>query len=446
MGTIELGEIPAAADGRAEPTGSPRLDPRFVRRAAIGVLAGLCAVTLAGSAVPRTHGVRPVWSMSVAQAQSTTLSSDSVFVHRLANGSASVTAYDLATGAVRWQRGFDSTIGYLQAAEAAGLLLIPSEGQVVSVPSADDGTAFHAEFHRQTIAVSMATGAEVWRTAGEPYVVDGGTALFTEYTERADLARMRLVRLRDRGTVWSRDTPGVTNHAVLPIEHPDKVVTATDSGQIKIFAYATGALVSSARIRWSRTRPDEGYFNDLSGTADVLVVNRSRREAFDMSVYRTDTMAELWKAPDTNGYAFTCGSSLCLNDGSGLVAYDPRTGAHRWRLDGAANAFQVSPDRLLLGEGLDDGRNVLVDAESGRPVGEPVTGTLAWNDTRERSVVMLRSTVSPPGRTAVVRWDLATGRQHLLGTIAPMSGRPCSTAPGYLVCTRDDQYEVTAVM
>ncbi|MBM2621263.1 PQQ-binding-like beta-propeller repeat protein [Actinoplanes sp. LDG1-06] len=445
MSTIELGEISSARDG-PEPAGSPGFDRRLVRKVSFGLVAVLAVAGLAGSEVPEPRGVRPVWSVSIEQAQGTTLTRDGLFVHSSYGGSTTVTAYDLSTGAVRWRRGFDGTIGYLQAAESAGMLLVPTEGHVVQLPSVNDGSAFQAEFHRQTIAISTATGAELWRTAGEPYTVGGETALLTEYTDRADLARMRLIRLRDHSTVWSHDTPGVSNHTVIPYERPDKIVTATDAGQIRVYAYGTGMLVSSARVPWVKGSPDEGYFNDLSGNGEVLVVNRSRREVFEMSVYRTDTMTELWRSRDTNGYAFPCGSALCLNDGGGLVAHDPMTGARRWRLDGAVNAFQVSPDRLVLGEGLDDGRNLLVDAESGRPVGGPVNGTLAWNDPRERSVLLLRSTVSPPDRTAVVRWDLGTGEQTTIGTLGAMAGRPCSTVPGYLACTIGDRYEIIAVM
>ncbi len=446
MSTIELGEIPTASGGHPAPAGSPRFDRRLARQAGAGAVGVLCAVTLAGSVVPQPAGLRPLWNVSAAQIQSTALSRDGVFVHRSINGAAAVTAYDLATGAIRWERAFDNTIGYLQVAEAAGMLLIPAQGRVVELPSVNDGSAFHAEFHQLTIAVSMATGAELWRTAGEPFTADGETVLLTEYTQRADLARMRLVRLSDHTTIWSRDTPGVSNQTVVETDaRPDKIITASDDGDIKIYGYASGALVSAARIPWVESRPEEGYFNDLSGTGEVLVVNRSRAESFQMSVYLMSTMAELWRAADTSGYAFPCGSSLCLNDGRGVVAYDATSGSRRWRIDGVDNAWEVAPDRLIVGEGAEDGRQLLVDAATGRTVGEPAEGTVAWSDPRGRSIILLRSTQSPPDRTAVTRWDLRTGRQWVLGTIAPMPGRPCSAVAGYLTCARGDVYEVLAV-
>jgi hypothetical protein len=51
----------------------------------------------------------------------------------------------------------------------------------------------------------------------------------------------------------------------------------------------------------------------------------------------------------------------------------------------------------------------------------------------------------PYGRTMVIRWDLRDGSQHLLGAMASQTAQRCQTAPGYLVCSRDDRLQVTAV-
>ncbi|WP_250001923.1 PQQ-binding-like beta-propeller repeat protein [Actinoplanes sp. M2I2] len=446
MSTIELGEIPTADGDPPAPTGPVRLDRRLVRQVAVVLAAILCAVALTGSEVPRDRGVHPLWSVRIADAQGTALTGDAVFVYRIADGSTSFTAHDLATGAVRWRHTIDGAIGYVQPAETAGMLLIPTQARLVKLPSPNDGSAYQAEIHGETVALSAATGAELWRTTGEPYLVSGDTALLTEYDARAKPARMRLIRLSDRGTIWSRDTSGVDHQSVLPSgEQPEKIVTADDTGQIKIYAYASGALVSEGRIPWVYPRPEEGYFNDLSGTGDVLVVNRSQAETFDLSVYRIDTMTKLWQASDTDGGASGCGVALCINDGSGVAAYDPVTGARLWRAEGLANAWQLTRDRVVVSEGVDGGLMQLVDAATGRVVGEPVEGTLAWSETEQRSAIVLRSTRSPQDRTAVTRWDLTTGRQWLLGTVAAVGGPPCSVKPGYLACIHGDDYEINAL-
>ncbi|MBU2661953.1 PQQ-binding-like beta-propeller repeat protein [Actinoplanes bogorensis] len=449
MSTIELGELPPA-DEEPEHTGSFRWPRRHIRQAGAVLATVLCAATLAGSAVaPEPHGVRPLWSIELDDAQSTTLSRDRLFVHRSLNGRATVTAYDLATGTVIWQHAFDGTIGYLQAVDPAGVILVPSEAHVVTMSTSDDGSSYSTEFHRRTVAISMATGAELWRATGEPYSIGDDTVLLTEYTDRADLARMRLVRLSDRSTIWTRETPGVKNQTVLPTVHPERIVTATATGAIKIFSYASGKLITSATVPWSQGNPTEGYYNDLTGTGELLVVNRTRREKLDMSVYRLDTMTELWKMDGSgfNGFAFPCGATLCVSNSTGLEVYDPVTGARRWTLDGASNASMVSADRLMIGDSLGrpDGPNQLVDVATGTPVGEPLNGTLTWGDLKESSMLLLRTTVSPPDRTAVVRWDLETGRQRVLGAVDRIPDGACQTVPGYLACHSTGRFQVLAV-
>ena len=443
MSTIELGEIsPAADDGGPDQPGRRGFDRRLMRQVGLGAVAVLCA-GLTGSAVPGTRGVRPLWSMSVARSQSLALTGDSVFVQRTTGDRSSVTAYTLATGAVRWQRSFAGTIGYLQAVDQAGMLLVPADGRAVPLEPGDPDVG--PDFHRQTVAVSTATGAELWRTAGEPAVVTADTALMTEHEADGDVTRMRVIRLGDHRTVWGRAVPGARNQVVaMAGTRPDKVITATGRGEIRIFSYATGALVSSARIPWVTPRPEDGYFNDLTTSGGYLVVNRARSEIFEMSVYRMDTMAEVWRARDTNGYAFTCASSLCLNYGGGLVAHDPATGRVRWRLDDVTNAQPVGADRLLLDDGAEDGRQVLVDATTGTRIDE-ARGSTAWTSEPYSWVLLLRSTTSPADRTSITRWDLGTGRRSLLGSIDAMLGYRCQAVPGYLTCTRGDAFEVTAV-
>ncbi|WP_250027448.1 outer membrane protein assembly factor BamB family protein [Paractinoplanes maris] len=446
MSTIELGEIPTADGEQPAPASSVRLDRRLLRQVALALTVVLCAVGLTGSIVPRAHGIRPLWSVPLAEAQGTAISRDGLFVHRTTGTTTTITAYELATGAVRWRRNLDGAIGYVQSADQAGLLLIPVQAQLLTLPSADDGSAFQAEVHEKTVAISAATGAEVWRTTGEPYLITGDTALLTEYTSSAGLARMRLIRLSDQGTIWSHDTPGVRSQVAIPSDGPpENIVTATDTGEIKVFAYDSGALVTAARIPWVTPRPEEGFFNDLFGMSDVVVVNRSQANVFDMSVYRTGTMAELWKASDTDGYASPCGVLICINNTRGVEAYDPATGTRRWQVAGVTNAWSLSRDRVVLSDGTEEGSLRLVDAGTGRPVGEPAEGNLAWDEKQTGSAIVLRGTRSPAGRTAVTRWDLRTGHQWLLGTIAPVAGPPCSVRAPFLACIRGDSYEIVAL-
>ncbi|SNY10341.1 outer membrane protein assembly factor BamB family protein [Paractinoplanes atraurantiacus] len=424
MATIELGEISGRRPEQRRPLGRDRR----IAGAAVALL-GLFVV--AGSAVPGPHGVRPLWSVPAAGSQGMALTAETVYLHRADGLGSLISAYDLATGHIRWQRPLSGSVGYVQAAEEAGLLLIPAEA----------GRGGY-----RTIALSTATGDEVWRASGEPRTIGGDTALMADYTADGGLRQMRLVRLAGNSTLWQRDTPGVRNQIVaMSGDRPDSVVTATAGGEVRVYAYGTGALTAAGRIPMVDPRPEEGYFNDLVAFGGHLVVNRSRAGVFELSVYRLDTLRELWHAADTDGYAFSCGPSLCLSGAGGVVAHDPATGRVRWRLPGATNALTVGDGRLVLDDGSEEGEPVLVDAATGEPVGAPGRGSPVWSPDPGDSVLLLRSTVSPPGRTAVTRWELDTGRHVLLGTIERMPGYHCQSAARFLTCARGDVIEVSEV-
>ncbi|MEV4343440.1 PQQ-binding-like beta-propeller repeat protein [Actinoplanes sp. NPDC049596] len=427
MATIELGEISGKRPEHARPLGRDR-------RLAAAAITILVVGVVAGSAVPQPRGVRPLWSASAVGSQGLALTSERVYVHRTDGQDSLITAYDLGTGRQRWQRPLPGSVGYLQAAEEAGLLLIPAEIRREERPG------------YQTIALSMATGAELWRAPGEPHTIGAGTALMAEYRADGSLRTMRVVRLADNMTVWRRDPQGVRNQIVAQSGgRPDSVVTATAEGEVRVYDYTTGALRVSGRIPMVDPRPEDGYFNDLTAFGGHLIVNQSRAGVFDLTVYRMDTLRPAWNAGDTDGYAFECGPALCLSGAGGLVAHDLATGRVRWRLPGATNALAVGDDRLLLDDGSEEGEPVLVDAATGTPVGEPGRGTPVWSPEPAGTVLLLRSTVSPPGRTAVTHWETDTGRRVLLGTIDRLPGYHCQAAARYLICNRGDLVEVSEV-
>jgi outer membrane protein assembly factor BamB len=185
----------------------------------------------------------------------------------------------------------------------------------------------------------------------------------------------------------------------------------------------------------------------MSGGGGFLTVNRNQDNHAEVSVYRLDTLDELWRADNTYGYAFACGSAMCLNGQNGLVAYDPGTGRERWRLGTSANGWIAGPDRLIVEEAENGGENAalaIVDATTGKPVGESLRGQPVWTTTPGGQVLVLRSTGQPPNRTSVTRWDLRTGRTTLLGSLDLMAGQRCQAVPGYLACQRAHDYQVTA--
>ena len=432
MSTIELGEI-SSAPGAEQPT---EFDLRLIRQVALAVSLLLCLVGAAGSARPAPHGVRPLWSVPISESDGTTLGPDTLYLHQ----GSSLVAYDLATGAVRWRTAIDGTLGYAQLAEADGLLLLPADAQ-----TGRQGN-MSTQFSRSTVAIAARTGARLWTAPGEPMVVAGGTVLMADYTGSGTYARLRLIRLDNQRTIWQRDVAAVASVAFAMVEDtPVKVVTVDGDGQAEVLRFTDGTVTARARIDWARPQPDHGQFNDVAASGDHLVVNRNQQGRGELSVYRLDTLDPLWRADGTDGFAFPCGSGICLSNGSGLTSYDADDGRARWHVPGTGNGWSPTPDRVVVDEPGEAGQQYLIDAETGRRVGENSPGETVWNTEPDQALLVLKPTETPPERTSITRWDLATGRRDLLGAIDRIVVNRCQAVAHYLGCYQNDKYTITAV-
>ncbi|MCU7724603.1 PQQ-like beta-propeller repeat protein [Actinoplanes sp. KI2] len=430
MSTIELGEISSAPD--AEP--SAEFDLRLLRELALAFALLLCLIGATGSARPAPPGVRPLWSVPATDADGTTLGPDTLYLH---HGPA-LTAYDLATGAIRWQTTIADIVGYAQL--AGGLLLLPADPQTGHLGDV------YTQFSRSTVALAADTGARLWSAPGEPMIVAGGTVLMADYTDTASYARLRLIRLDDQRTVWQRDTPGVLSLSfAMAGGTPTEVITVTDAGQAEVLRFADGSVTASARIDWARQAPDQGQFNDVAASGDHLMVNRNEQGHAELTVYRLDTLAPLWRTDGTDGFAFPCGSGICFSNGLGLTSYDPDTGRVRWRVPGAGSGWSATAGRVVVDKPGEVGEQYLIDAETGARVGVDSPGETVWTTEPDEALLVLEPTVSTPQRTSITRWDLATGQRDLLGAIDRIVVNRCQAVARYLGCYQNAAYTITAV-
>jgi outer membrane protein assembly factor BamB len=415
MNTIELGEI----------SSTPAAEPDLLSWRRLGLAASvLLCLLCAASMRPGANVVRPLWSVPTTDNDSTTLGPDTLYLHR----GADLTAYDLATGAIRWRTTADDTLGYAQL--AGDLLLLPTEAQ----PG------------RTTVAIAAATGERLWTAPGEPMTVAGDTVLMADYTGAGTFARLRLIRLSDQATAWQRDTAGAISVAfTMAGAVPDRIVTVADDGQAEVLRFADGDVLARARISWARSQPEQGQFNDISAGGDHLVVNRNQRGHAELSVYRLDTLAPLWRADGTDGFAFPCGNGVCLCNAEGLISYDADTGAERWRIPGAGNGWSPAPDRVVVDHVGEAGEQYLVDSETGARVGRSSPGETVWKTEPDQALLVLKPTGTPAGRTSIARWNLATGRRDLLGSIDQITVNRCQAVARYLGCYQNAAYSVTAV-
>ncbi|GIF18779.1 outer membrane protein assembly factor BamB [Actinoplanes tereljensis] len=433
MTTIELGEIDSAPE--AEP--GTEFSHHLLRRAGVALALLLCLFGAAGSTRGSPPAVRPLWTVPTAEGDGTTFGTDAVYLQRVTAGEARISAYDLATGAVRWETKLDGTLGYTQLAEQAGLLLMSVD------PTMSDGSdgGRPGVVSQATTALDTRTGEVRWTAPGEPTMIDGRTALMIEYTTDRVYTRVRLIGLEPGAprAIWSRDTPGVESLAIAP----GKVIMVGPNGLINVLRFADGAQLAQARVRWDPVDEERGEFNNIAAAGDYLVVNRARQERSEMTVYRLDTLAEAWRITGTDrGYAFPCGTGICFNDGDNLTGYDPATGRMRWTQAGAGT-WTAGPDRVVIE--LAGNGQLMIDAETGRAVGATGEGATVWNAEPDEFLIVLRATQEPVGGTAVTRWDLATGRRDLLGAIPGLVVDRCQQLAHYLGCYQDNEFTVTAV-
>ena len=439
MRTIDLGEV---TRGTVVPVPGPRLDLRLARRFALAAMVLLTVLTATGSARPEPRGVRPLWTTPFRDGDALYTTDTMAYVGRTAAGGATLTAYDLATGKLRWTAPTGETVTNLTPAGAAGMLLIPDAFADVRRRLAD-GSNLVSVVITGTAGRDAGTGELLWRGPGEALEVDDATTLLGDHDDQGGVTRLRLVRLRDGGTIWTRETPGLQEWAISTIAgRPAELITATGRGELTILRYADGTLLRTGRVPWVTGQAEAGVYAVLTTTPGHLLVTRSLADGRVTTVYRLDDLAELWH---TGGDVADCGPVICVLDGITLNGRDPATGARRWHLPGIGGVSWAGDDRVLAASARQDGSYRVVDAATGRPVGDAVSGFGTWVGQPGRSVLLLRDTAETPPRSAVIRLDLATGAQFLMGAVRRTGQFGCAGVRAYLVCLNGRELDVTAV-
>ena len=418
MTLIDLGELAGAA---AEPVAAPVNVPRL-RRLALAVLAVAGLLALAASAPPAPPLVRQLWAVPYSPSDTLAVDGPSVFLNR--GSPPTLTAYDLRTGKLRWSRPSGAGVADYGVVPAGDVLLVPTGGG--------------------TIALDAATGRQLWQSAGDamPSVVSGDAVLAE--TDSAGLTtRLRLVGLRDGHERWRRAIAPAEQWTTLAESgRPTAIVAVGKTGDATVYGYADGAVRASARIPWN------GVYSAALFAADpyVVVVRTASAQSVG-TVYRVADLQPMWRTRELIGYVTGCGALLCTADVRGVAARDSATGREVWRRDDMNFVWNLGGDRLLLSAAanLASSTTALVDAATGRTIGRPVSGQQAFSAGAGGSLLLLRGSTAPPGRTVVSRLDLVTGRQTVLGTVARIADQDCRGTPGYLLCPRGDTLTVTAI-
>ena len=347
MTVIDLGRVDHEGDG--PPAGSR---PALWRRPGwrwwlVAVIMAGCVLTVTGSARPEPRGLVQLWEIPFSRETNSYLASgDDVFVFDRA-GARPLTARDARTGAVRWSIPNGDLTGPADAEAEAGVLLARAGPTVVNLMD-PGGSVYSRELSRDTVAVEASTGRQLWRQTGEVVSLVGAAVLLVEWAESGGRARrIRLVGLRDGGTVWSRDTTAVSWAVdTRPGIRPDRLLTVTAQGRAEVLVPADGSVVTTGTLLPPGPIGPEDY-SSVAVEGRQLHQDRTVNGRTTVSAYDLDTLRRVWRVRQSPGGSFGCGPVVCTIDGDSISGHDRATGARLWRLPGLSGLYPLTGDRLL---------------------------------------------------------------------------------------------------
>jgi putative pyrroloquinoline-quinone binding quinoprotein len=424
MTVIDLGEVTHDSAGPALP-----VNYRRIRHGVLAAVVLLGTLALTGSARPAPPTVHQLWTVPLARHDFAQIQDDTVYLSRVVGDTTELTAYDAATGRPRWRGVTGESTENFGVNPAFDVVLVQAD--LATITERDGNQWWTSSFSRATVALGAADGTERWRTSGELGNIGvDGTGLAMEHDEHAVVTRMRRIRLSDGRQLWDLPVPGVSSWTVVyRADQPSHVVTVTPGGAVRVYGYADGKLATTGRVPWQHR------VSDLMSAGPYLAV-RSRRDG-PITLYRPDDLRVMWSAGPDIDYFTECGPALCVLDGNGVSSRDPATGRELWRRPDMFSVSPGPPGRVLLDTGGDGGVHQVVDAATGRSIGEPAAGTPLWGGL-DGTMVFTRPTTDRPVRQLLTRLDLTTGRQTRLGAVElPDEERGCTFSGRYVGCVRD---------
>jgi hypothetical protein len=166
---------------------------------------------------------------------------------------------------------------------------------------------------------------------GDVALVTATSVLMVDYTgDGFGAKQLRLLRIRDGSTVWTRDAAGAYSWTTLGADpqRPTGLATATPTGDIRVYRFADGAEVTRGRVPWQAGSLTGGTLTQMYGTGTLLYVFNSRSDSTTVSAYAPDTLQRRWEfSTGTGNFPAACGSVLCVPVRDGLSGRDWATGA-----------------------------------------------------------------------------------------------------------------------
>jgi outer membrane protein assembly factor BamB len=411
------------------PTRRDRLGARPVTKA-FAAAALLLVAAAGGSAPAGGRGLEKVLTVATTSQSRYVIGADALYLSTVdADFSGHVERHALDGSRSRvgddpdWSIRFPSSLSGLLVRPAAHVLLVSG-------------------FAVAATAVDTRTGRELWRNgAGMVMAASDAIVLLAMVDEDDHEVRdLQAVRLRTGERVWSREVhPAADWHFVGATTHdglPRYVVIVDVVGTVTTVRVSDGAVVATRDLGVEPRRTDDGYrddFVEVSAVDDNLYVAERPAGTASLTAYRVSDLAPLWRAsPGAVGRLSPCGPVVCVNDDSGTTAaVDARTGQLRWTTDRWVLIRGTVGDGPLLASPGQAAETVLLDARTGRQVGQVGTAS----DIEGSARLLLRRDATDPGRTFVADLNASgSGGSRLLGQLDATTSEPCTATGAYVAC------------
>lgn len=425
MSVIELGDL------SSPPVGPPPARSRARFRGWPAIVALLCAFSLSAAGVTPMAPVRRLWATGLTGSDGYAIGADAVYVVRRD----AMTAYDLATGAVRWRRDSPLPYGDLTSMLVTdGMVQMGGPPEFVTAPGYPSAAM---AFPTELIVLDAATGAERWRSPGEVFESTADAVLLADRDAHGELHTMRMVGARDGVVRWTRQL----GRALDVRTAPGRIVTTT-ANEVTTYRYDDGTPLADRRIETS-----EDWQNNTSTIADGrLLVTRADPRGATITAYGLDDLAELWTRRTLRGaYVTGCGPVVCLSSGAELSGLDAATGTPRWSTSGWAGVNVEGAGRLLAYSTAEQPEHALMDAATGHVLGRPSPGWPTPAGGPDGPRTLIRASASDPERSVVSRIDPAAGRIVPIGTVESPADGPCQGGGRFLLCRHPDGLVVTSL-
>ena len=275
----------------------------------------LVLISSVASAAPPPPALTPLLSLRVGPADSFALTEDREL---LAQTDGTISAYNLADGALRWQSGSERPSYRLRTANELVLMRPWTYGP--GEPS--------------TTALSLTTGLPQWRHEGTMMSLEGSPALLAVSAVRSGGTNRRVqgtvesINPRTGAARWRVTIPST---AVLlgipgPADEGPRMMLLHDDRVAVVHDLSTGAELTRTELPPANYGPENPT---ISG--GLILLRHLGRYGPDVTAYDPVTLRQVWERSAERAFDVRpCGPLACLTSPDGVRGIDPANGQLRW--------------------------------------------------------------------------------------------------------------------